>query len=128
MSSKHVTKAPLGSPFLAGVVTAALWLAAGALLLSLLLRYGGLQESDLPVSAMIAHGVAALAGGFAAGKSSGHKGWYYGSILGFFYASIILLIGFLAADGGLSARSALLVGVTILSGAFGGMVGVNLHK
>ncbi|MFF2480523.1 TIGR04086 family membrane protein [Paenibacillus sp. NPDC058071] len=126
---KPVPKSPLiGSPVLAGILFAILWLAAGALLLSLLLHLGNMRENNLPAYSMGVHGLSALAGGIVSGKRSGRKGWYFGGLLGFVYSLIILIIGFLAADAGLSLRSLTLLTVALFAGAVGGMIGVNLKK
>ncbi|MGN7453242.1 TIGR04086 family membrane protein [Paenibacillus pasadenensis] len=125
---KTVPKVRLGSPMLAGLVFAALWLALGALLLSLLLYAGSLNESSLPAWSLGIHGAAALCGGFTSGKRSGSKGWYHGGLLGLGYGLLVLIISFLAADAGIGARTGILFLIVALAGAFGGMVGVNLRK
>lgn len=128
-SVKNVPKPPhIASPLLAGVLFSIVWLAVGALLLSLLLQFSNLKESSLPFYSMFVHGISALAGGFVSGKRSGMKGWYYGGFLGLLYGITILIIGFLAANASLSLHSALLLGTALLAGAFGGMIGVNVKK
>jgi putative membrane protein (TIGR04086 family) len=111
-----------------GLFAATLWLGAGALLLSLLLRYGGLDEASLPSLALAAHGVSALAGGFTAGRRAGQKGWYVGLLLGALYALIVLAIGFLAADAPLSLQSLSLLATAAGAGTIGGMFGVGTRR
>ncbi|MGG4146989.1 TIGR04086 family membrane protein [Paenibacillus algorifonticola] len=126
---KHVPRPPqIASPILAGLLYAIIWLALGALLLSLLLHFGNMKESSLPAFATCIHGMSAFAGGLTSGKRSGMKGWYQGGLLGLLYGLTILLIGFLAADAGFSLHTALVLGITLLLGAFGGVIGVNLKK
>lgn len=125
---KQVHSPKIGSPFLAGLLYSIVWLAIGALLLSLLLHFSSMKENSLPFYSMIVHGFSALAGGFVSGKRSGKKGWYYGGLLGLLYGIIILIISFLAADTGLSLRSLLLLLTAFLTGAIGGMIGVNLRR
>ncbi|MUT67286.1 TIGR04086 family membrane protein [Paenibacillus sp. NEAU-GSW1] len=126
---KQVPKPPqIGSPVLAGILFALIWLAAGALLLSLLLHFSNMKENNLPNLSLAVHGVSSLAGGFVSGRRSGRKGWYHGGLLGVIYGILILIIGFLAADASLSLRSAALLGIALLAGAFGGMIGVNTKK
>ncbi|MBD2870424.1 TIGR04086 family membrane protein [Paenibacillus arenilitoris] len=128
-SVKQAPKPPLiASPLLAGVLFSIVWLAAGALLLSLLLHFTDMKESSLPSSAFLVHSFAALAGGFTAGKRSEKKGWYHGSILGLLYGVMIMIVSFLAQNASLTWHSALLLGAALLAGAFGGMIGVNLKK
>jgi len=125
---KSVTQVRPSSPFFSGLFIAIIWLGAGALLLSLMLRFSSLQESALPALAMTVHGLAALAGGFSSGRRSARKGWYYGAILGAVYALIILLIGFLAADAPFAWSTLSLLGVTSAAGALGGMFGVGTRS
>lgn len=126
---KNVSKPPnMASPLLSGVLFAVIWLAAGALLLSLLLHFSNMKESNLPQYSMFIHGLSAFAGGFVSGKRSGSKGWYYGGLLGLLYGIAILIIGFLAVDSSLSLHSALLLGIVLLTGALGGMIGINIKR
>lgn len=111
-----------------GLFAAILWLGAGALLLSLLLRYGGLDERSLPALALAAHGISALAGGFTAGRRAGQKGWYIGLLLGSLYALIVLTIGFLAADAPLRLESLALLATAAAAGTLGGMFGVGTRR
>ncbi|WP_054027257.1 TIGR04086 family membrane protein [Bacillus sp. FJAT-28004] len=128
-SVKQAPKPPLiASPLLAGVLFSIIWLAVGALLLSLLLHFTGMKESSLPTNAMLVHGCAALAGGFTSGRRSERKGWYNGAILGLLYGSIVIIISFLASNASVSVHSLLLLGAALLAGAFGGMIGVNMKK
>lgn len=125
---KNVSKVNVSSPMLGGALTALIWLAAGALLLSLILRFSGMQETSLPLYAMSVHGCASFAGGFASGKRSGRKGWYYGGLLGIIYAVLIILIGFLSVNAGFSSHTMNLLAVVLPAGAVGGMIGVNMKK
>ncbi|WP_148505268.1 TIGR04086 family membrane protein [Paenibacillus beijingensis] len=127
-ANKNVNHVRAGSPLLSGLLYASVWLAAGAVLLSLLLHYGGLKEDGLPAGALGIHGISTLAGGFVSGKRSGFKGWYYGGALGLIYGLLVLIISFLAADAALSSRTALLLLIAALAGSFGGMIGVNWKK
>lgn len=126
--NKNVNHVRAGAPLLSGLLYASVWLAAGALLMSLLLYYGGLKESGLPAGALGLHGISTFAGGFVSGKRSGHKGWYFGGALGLLYGLLVLIVSFLAADAALSGRTAVLMLIAALSGAFGGMIGVNWKK
>lgn len=127
-SVKPNPKAPvIGYPLLAGIVFALIWLAVGALALSLLLHFTGMRESELGSYALIVHAICSLAGGFASGKRSEKKGWYNGGMLGLLYGIIVIIVSFLAANGGFAWDSLIMLGTALLAGAFGGMVGVNLR-
>lgn len=121
----RVLKARIPSPVLSGLVWSCIWLGIGALLLSVLLAVNTIQESDLVPWVFGIHGAAALAGGFVAARRSGKKGWYYGAANGALYTLAVVLTSFLAANTDWSLRVAALLGVTILTGALGGMLGVN---
>ncbi|MBW7476246.1 TIGR04086 family membrane protein [Paenibacillus oenotherae] len=125
---KNVPKVQMTSPILSGILYAAIWLSIGALILSALLRWGSMHENALPAYSLIVHGLAALAGGFIAGKRSGQRGWYYGCLLGFAYGIIVLLISFLANNSGMSGRTLIMLGETLLAGGIGGMFGVNAKR
>lgn len=115
----------IGSPILSGLVWSFFWLAASALVLSLLLSNTSFQEQSVPALALAAHGFCALAGGFVSARRSGRKGWYFGLANGVLYMLLVLLASFLATDVDWSARVPATVGLSALSGAFGGMLGVN---
>ncbi len=128
-SVKQAAKPPIiSSPLLAGVLFALIWLGVGALLLSLFLHFSSMKENSLPTYAYMVHAAAALAGGFTAGKRSESKGWYNGTLLGFIYGAIIIIVSFLASNAPLSWHSLLVLGASLLAGAFGGMIGVNVKK
>jgi putative membrane protein (TIGR04086 family) len=71
------------------------------------------------------HGCASLAGGFVSAKRSGRKGWYFGMANGLLYTFLLLMISFLATDANWSSTVPILLLITCLAGAFGGMLGVN---
>jgi len=128
-SSKQASKSPLiSSPILAGVAFSIIWLAIGALVLSILLHFTSMKEAELNNSTLFVHAFAALAGGLTAGKRSEKKGWYYGVIMGVVYSLIVIIVSFLASNIAPSGRSALLLGAALLAGALGGMIGVNLRR
>jgi len=128
-ATKQTDKRPLiSSPLLAGAAYSIIWLALGALILSILLHFTSMKETQLHNSTLIVHGFAALCGGFAAGRRSERRGWYSGVMLGVIYTLIIILVSFLASNIALSGRSAMLLGTALLAGAFGGMIGVNLRR
>ncbi|QHW34199.1 TIGR04086 family membrane protein [Paenibacillus rhizovicinus] len=125
---KNVPKVHMASPLLSGILYASIWLAAGALLLSALLRWGSMQESALPTYSLVVHGCSALAGGFVSGRRSSQRGWYYGGMLGVAYAVLVLLVSFLASNTGFSGKTLTMLIETLLCGSFGGMIGVNTKR
>ncbi|WP_438434428.1 TIGR04086 family membrane protein [Gorillibacterium sp. sgz500922] len=124
----HSEKHRLGLPIVRGLIWAFGLMAAGALILSLILAFSGQKESSLPTAAVVIHLIAAILGGGAAGKHSGSKGWYAGGATGLLYALLLYLIGFLGFDRGFHMSALAAVAVAFAVGAVGGMVGVNLKK
>lgn len=118
----------LSHPTLSGIWYAFLWMMIGALILSLLLQSGALEEHSLTWPIYTVHAAALLCGGLTSGKRAGQKGWYQGSLTGLFYAILILGISFLALDNSPRLSDFTLLLPAILIGAVGGMFGVNLHK
>ena len=125
---KEKSKKLMSMPLLAGLSYALIWLAIGALLLSLSLQFTNLKESNLDVFSYLIHGFAALVGGLSAGKRTEAKGWYQGTTLGIIYGLIIILVSFLASNISPSLHSFFLLLSVITIGAIGGMVGVNLRR
>jgi putative membrane protein (TIGR04086 family) len=121
----RVSKMRIASPVWSGLVWSCIWLGIGALALSLLLAGNAVPEADLVPWVFGVHGFAALAGGFVAARRAGQKGWYFGAANGALYTLAVVLTSFLAADTEWSIRIAMLLGLTVLTGALGGMLGVN---
>lgn len=124
-SIARVLKVRVNSPVLSGIIWSVIWLGAGALILSLLVAGNSVREDELLPWAFGVHGAASLAGGFTAARRSGKKGWYYGALNGLLYTAAVLVTSFLAADMEWSLRIGALLGLNGLTGAFGGMLGVN---
>lgn len=113
------------SPVASGLYWSGIWLALGALALSIALASTSLSENGLLPWVFTVHGFASFAGGFAAARKSGKRGWTYGLSNGLLYTILLLIVSFLATDAAWTSAVAVLFGVTALSGAFGGMLGVN---
>jgi putative membrane protein (TIGR04086 family) len=113
------------SPVASGLYWSGIWLAIGALILSIMLMGSSLSESNLLPWVFGVHGCASLAGGFVSAKRSGRRGWYFGMTNGLLYTMLLLMISFLATDASWTLTVPILLVVTCLSGAFGGMLGVN---
>jgi putative membrane protein (TIGR04086 family) len=121
----RTAKIRISSPLLSGLVWSCIWLGAGALVLSLLLSESAFGEDRLLPAVFCIHGFASLAGGFASARRAGQRGWYHGALNGAVYSALVVLSSFLAADTEWSLKIAALLGITIVTGAFGGMLGVN---
>ncbi|MEF2968887.1 TIGR04086 family membrane protein [Paenibacillus sp. M1] len=118
----------LSHPTFSGLWYAFLWMMIGALILSLLLQSGVMDEENLTLYTYLVHSVSLLAGGLVSGKRAGQKGLYQGSLTGLFYGILLLVISFLALDNSLGLTEVALVLPALLLGAIGGVFGVNLKR
>ena len=116
------------SPVFAGLVYAMLVAGTSTVLLSLLLALSGLKEQSLPIYVYFIHGISVFTGGFITAKRSGEKGWYRGGILGVVYCLIVALVSFLGFDVGFSTQTLMFLLICFVTGAFGGMLGINARR
>lgn len=114
------------SPLLSGLTYAVGFMLIGTLIASLILLVTDIPEDSWRGTTLMIHGLAMLIGGMVTGKRSGRKGWYQGILLGAMYIAVVWMIGFLAYDSGFTKDMLILAGLALGTGAFGGMIGVNL--
>ncbi|MCM3289041.1 TIGR04086 family membrane protein [Paenibacillus sp. MER 180] len=125
---QNVTRWKLGHPLVAGIVYAFVWMALGALALSVLLYSSSTSEDEMKGYIYIIHCIALFIGGWTSGRRSGKKGWYYGGMTGIFYVLLVMLIGFLAMDAGVSVQKLVQTVAAFAVSAIGGIIGVNMSK
>lgn len=118
----------ISHPTVSGLWYGFLWMLIGALILSLFLHVGQMQEDNLNVYTYLIHALSIGFGGMVAGKRTGRKGWYQGGLVGILYGVIVLLVSFLALDSKLILNDFLLLIPASLIGMVGGVMGVNLQK
>lgn len=121
----RIGKFRISSPVFSGLVWSCIWLGIGTLVLSTLLAVSSLREDGILPWVFGIHGVASMAGGFVSARRSGRRGWYVGAVSGVLYALLVVIASFLSMDTDWSLRIAALLGISCLTGAFGGMIGVN---
>lgn len=115
----------IASPVVSGLYWSGIWLAIGAVVLSILLTGSSVNETNLLPWAFCAHGFSSFSGGFVSARRAGRKGWYFGLANGLLYTLLVLIVSFLATDAKWSASVPMLLLVASLAGALGGMLGVN---
>jgi putative membrane protein (TIGR04086 family) len=94
---------------------------------AIILTYTSLSDSTIPTLNSIVMIVSiAVGGGYMAAKVN-KKGWLNGGLIGLIYI-IILAIFRILADGGMDFSSYFFVKliISIITGAIGGMIGINL--
>ena len=95
--------------------------------LSLVLSFSEVSESLINPAIIVISSVSILIGGFLVAKKIKQKGILNGAILGIVYMLIIYLISSLLNNNfSLGISAFIMIGAGILSGALGGIVGVNL--
>jgi putative membrane protein (TIGR04086 family) len=124
---KKTATVHFASPLFSGIVYAFITMAICSLLFSFVLTLTKQSEDTLPFFVYLIHALSIFIGSYVCGKRTDHKGWYHGGILGLVYAVIIILIGFLSFNNGISLHTIFLIIVAYLLGALGGILGVN-HK
>ncbi|WP_027085303.1 TIGR04086 family membrane protein [Cohnella panacarvi] len=115
----------IASPVASGLYWSCIWLAIGAVVLSIMLTGSSVNESNMLPWVFGVHGFSSFAGGFASARRAKRKGWYFGIANGLLYTVIILIVSFLATDANWTTSVPILLLVTAMTGAFGGMLGVN---
>jgi putative membrane protein (TIGR04086 family) len=125
---RNVSQVRITSPLFSGLVYSLIMMTIGTLVTSLFLLLTSTQESSLHTLTTIIHAASLFIGGWVAGKRAGSRGWYYGGMVGFVYFLLIFFVGFLAFDAGLGLQSLQLLAILFVSGALGGMLGVNTRK
>ena len=95
--------------------------------LSLVLSFSEVSESVINPAIIVISSVSILIGGFLVAKKIKQKGILNGAILGIIYMLIIYLISSLLNNNfSLGISAFIMIGAGMLSGALGGILGVNL--
>ena len=96
---------------------------------ALLIVYTGLSDSIVSTVVFITMVFAIMISGFAVARSASSRGWLNGAVGGLMYVLILYILGAMFQFGLVFDRHvALLLIIGFLSGAFGGIVGINMKK
>jgi putative membrane protein (TIGR04086 family) len=118
----------VGSPLLMGLLYSLVIMAAATVVVSLFLKFTSMQEGNMPSAVYIIHSLSLFIGGLVSGRRAGKRGWYYGGMMGILYSVVVVLIGFLSYDAALTLNTLILLVLSFVMGALGGMIGVNLRR
>jgi putative membrane protein (TIGR04086 family) len=116
------------SPLFSGLVYAFIIMAAASLIFSFVLAFTSQSEASFSFYVYLIHLLSIFIGAYVCGKRTDTRGWYYGGILGLLYSLIIVVVGFLAFDHGLTLQTLFALVAAFFIGAFGGIIGVNHSK
>ncbi|MCK9479863.1 MAG: TIGR04086 family membrane protein [Firmicutes bacterium] len=97
--------------------------------LAVVVTYMPISEGVVPVAVLLITIASIAMSGFLVAKSAQSKGWLCGAVTGVFYITTLCLLGSLVFGElhlGVGFLSMLLIGA--LSGAVGGIIGVNMRK
>ncbi|MEB3102033.1 TIGR04086 family membrane protein [Ferviditalea candida] len=125
---KTIQNTGVVSPLFRGLVTTFIFLFAASIIVSLLVLWTEMKEQSLAFYAYLIHGLSIFAGGLASGRKADKKGWYHGAVLGIVYSLLILAIAHFGFDSTLGLNALSLILLSLMLGALGGAIGVNVKK
>ncbi len=115
--------------FLKGAAIATIFTLAVFVVFALLLSYTPLAEETIPFIALITEGLGAAISGFVPARKTGRNGALSGAVCGILYILIIWICASVTSDGlFLDPHIFIMAGISVLMGAIGGILGVNLKK
>ncbi|MBQ8525518.1 MAG: TIGR04086 family membrane protein [Clostridia bacterium] len=96
---------------------------------SLIIAFTPMSEASADIMVTAATAAAVSVSGFAAAKGAASKGWMWGALGGIAYIVSVWIIGMIAS-GGFSFNSKTLMALllSVLIGALGGIVGINMRR
>ena len=114
--------------FAKGLLIAILITVVVFLVSAVLLSYTSLPEDSIPVISTTVKLIGALIAGFVPAKRSGTRGIITGAVSGFLYILIIFITALLTTQESVFGMDILTTALLcVLSGALGGIFGVNLR-
>ncbi len=115
--------------FLKGAAIATIFTLAVFVVFALLLSYTPLAEETIPFIALITEGLGAAISGFVPARKTGRNGVITGAVCGILYILIIWICASVTSDGlFLDPHIFIMAGISVLMGAIGGILGVNLKR
>lgn len=119
-------------PFLPAVFSGLIVIMAGAIITSLLLAsflsLTSYTEHSIKWLILFSSFLCMFIGGFVSGAKAKSKGWVAGGLTTLLFSAIAFAISSLGYNESFSSSQFMLHGGYLLTGAVGGMIGVNLLK
>ena len=119
---KSIPAKPLIFGVFFGSLSCAVLLCLAAFLFA---KSGNFPQNFIKPITIILAAVGAYIGGYISGKISHEKGMFYGIACGFFMFILFFIGGFIVARDGVTMVTAIRFFAMLLSGAVGGIMGVN---
>lgn len=99
------------------------------LIFSVILTYTNLAESTIPIGTIIISGLSILFGAILSSRHIKKNGIVNGGVVGLIYILVLYMISSMFGTGfGFNLQAAIMIIVSILAGAIGGILGVNFKK
>lgn len=117
------------SALLKGVLTSFILTFIVFTVYAILLTYTSLQENNVNVVMLVSTAISCILCGFITGRKASSKGILWGTLSGFIYIAIMLLIS-ISTVGSFSFSPKMLIniGLALCCGALGGVIGINTNK
>lgn len=98
-------------------------------LTALAVSFGDMSDWIINVIIIAVSVISILVAGMFASKNAKSKGFLYGGAIGFLYMLVLYFIGALAFDRfGIDLRVLTMLVIGVVSGALGGIIGINLKR
>lgn len=111
-----------------GVIAGAIAITATLFLMAFLMTVRDFSVSSAALMSCIAVAIGSLCGGFSAAKRMGSKGMIVGTLTGCVIFILLLIASLIATHTGFTYFSLIKAVIVIISGALGGILGVNMTK
>ena len=111
-----------------GLIPALFFTAAAFLVCALLLTYTDISESFIAPFSLAITVISSFFAGFKTASKAEKKGILWGALSAGVYIAVVLLIIMLPYSGNISLFRVLSVGLSLVSGAIGGILGINTKK
>ncbi|QEK12067.1 TIGR04086 family membrane protein [Crassaminicella thermophila] len=113
--------------YLKAILVACIFVILVFVFMALVITYTNVSESIIPMASSIVMIISCLICGLYTGVKQKRKGWLKGSLAGFIYAFLIIIMSWVFIKDFTIGTNVLLKSlIGIVAGGIGGMIGVNL--
>lgn len=127
-ASSEEMRSPL-TGILSGVAIAYAITCIAFILYALLLTYTEITERNLQLVVILTTVISVAVAGFDAARAAKERGWFWGLIAGLVYALVLIVISIIITKStALGMGAIMIVAISLVGGAIGGMFGINSKK